>query len=135
MSTKRGCGKIEKDARALPEAHRRSRAATRRDGRRRQLRKRVLAVQLVELHEILGELVAELHLVIRQIPLGTRLAAGLHLDLERLAPGVAGCVLGDLLHQAARAKCRLKDIELAFRLVEYDLVLRRRLIGGTLKGL
>jgi hypothetical protein len=86
-------------------------------------------VQLVELDEIVGELVAERDLALRKIPARAGLAAHAHLDGKTLAPGISAGERRDVPHDIAGLKCLLEDVERAFRLAEHDRVLHRLQLG------
>src|ERR1044072_2148901 len=124
------CGR---HASRLPETHGGARPTA---GRRTEGCERLFAVQLVKLHELVGELVAEDHLVLRNAPGRAGRAARPRLDRERLAPGVkVGEPLGHALHDLGRAERLLENVERSFRLAVDDLILRAFLVGRARIGL
>src|SRR5215217_4017501 len=110
----------------LPEARRRAQA---RAHGRAQRRERSLAVLLVKLHELFGELVAERDLVIGADPFRARTAAGLQLDGERLLPDIeVDQALGDTLHDSGHAGYFLEQVKHSLRTAVDDLVFRALLV-------
>src|SRR5437588_2336600 len=117
----------------LLEAQRHARPIAR---RRTEGRERLLAVRLIELHELVGELVTEVYLVVRNAPVRTGFTARLRLDAERLVPEIAVAEgIGDTVQHAGRAKGTFEDLERSFRLAVEDLVFRRLLAGSAQVGL
>src|ERR1700742_1388859 len=110
----------------LPEARRRAQPAP---GGRAQARQRILAVQLVELNELVGELVAERDLVVGPDPFRARTAAGQHLDGERPLPGIeVAQPVGDAFHDSGHAGYFLEQVKPSLRLAVDDLVCRALLV-------